>query len=138
MDIGKLILVGGAAFVGYQFMKPKEPVTSATGAGVQPPSTPPPTSNVVPATKAMIRTAAGSLDNATADAWGWYYHGARNVDAPAPETYLSEADRFKNLSLDEWWALVSQHGVSGMGYSALDAPQGGWPVLQGGVIRRRM
>jgi hypothetical protein len=116
MDIGKFLLFGAAAYVGYQyFYKPSTVVTPPAG-GIQPAAQlPTPTTN--PLTTQSLILAAAAKNNFTMgnfDDWGYYYQQARGVRAPSPDTLgFTEADQGKQLTFAEWWGTASAHGLSG-------------------------
>lgn len=118
MDIGKLLLLGGAAFVGYKyFMEPTAiPVSTAPG-GIQPAATPSlPATNPTTTRGLILGEAAKQNYTATstlnADQWNWFYRKARGVDSPADPGLFGES-RGPNMTFDEYYTWASQHGLSG-------------------------
>lgn len=115
MDIGKLLLLGGAAFVGYEmFMKPAAVVTSA--GGIQPAAPVTPATN--PATTRTLMLAEAVKQNYTpastlnADQWNWFYQKVRGVDSPADPGTFGES-RGPLMNFDEYFAWATGHGLSG-------------------------
>lgn len=116
MDITKLLLLGGAGYLGYKFfLQPSAPVPSAVGAA-------PPLSGIVPAAGANAATtrnlvqAAAAKDGFTIGnvwQWDWYYNKVRGVEAGLAEK-IDEAQRAKNLTFDEWWSVAAANGLSGV------------------------
>lgn len=120
MDIGKLLLLGGAAYIAYEyFIAPAAtPAAAAPAGGIQPaaPATPPPAANPL-TTQQMVLAAAAKANppftQGTVDQWDFYYTQARGIDAPDPGGYVTADQRAEILTFPEWWALASAHGLSG-------------------------
>ena len=114
MDIGKLLLVAGGAYVAYElFIAPAAttattPTTTTTAPVVTAPPAPPLSS---PATTqagilALANNETPPLVTATADSWGALYAQVRGVAAPNPGGYLTagspQAQSGYLFSLPEW------------------------------------
>lgn len=120
MDIGKLLLLGGAAYIAYEyFIAPAAtPAATAPAGGIQPaaPATPSPAANPL-TTQQMVLAAAAKANppftQGTVDQWDFYYTQARGIDAPDPGGYVTADQRAEILTFPEWWALASAHGLSG-------------------------
>jgi len=112
LDIGKLLLVGGAAFVGYKFfMEPKAVASTPPPdtAGIKP------AVGASPATTASLVQAAAAKDGFTlGNVWQWdyYYKSVRGVDANLADK-IEEDQRMKNLTFPEWWSIAQANGLSG-------------------------
>ena len=122
MDIGKLIALGIAAYLGYEyFLAPKSGAVSTSPGGIQPGPTPPvtqPTPAASAATTQSLVLAAAAKDNftsGTVDQWDWYYGKARGIPAPDPisDWGMTDVTRNEILTFPEWWNLASSHGLSG-------------------------
>lgn len=119
MDIGKLLLMGAAGFVAYEYFTGafSSPVVAApTSGGIQPGPTPPVSAANPTTTRAMVLAAAnkGSFTQGTVDQWDTFYQSARGIPAPGPESWGVTPDtRGQILTFDEWWNLASSHGLSG-------------------------
>ena len=93
--------------------KPAEGQPDDEPAG-QPPTPPSTTKSLV---WERARAEASKTGKLGFDAWNFYYHqtpqGAAHP-APAIETVFPGIDRATPMTIDEWWAGVSQHGLSGI------------------------
>ncbi len=112
LDIGKLLLVGGAAFVGYKvFMEPKAVVSSEPEtAGIKPAP-----AGANPMTTSTLVQAAAAKDGFTiGNVWQWdhYYKSVRGVDANLADK-IEEDQRMKSLTFPEWWSIAQANGLSG-------------------------
>jgi hypothetical protein len=118
-DITKLALIGGgAALLWYEFIyKPAQAVAAPTGTtptASQTTQQPTTTTN-----KALIAQVATGVSTATVDQWGFYYNLALGKPAPAPENYMtfdSQHPRDALFTLDQWYALLTAKGLSGVGW----------------------
>ncbi len=114
MDIGKLLLLGGAAYIAYEyFIAPASTPAPTSPGGIQPAAVQP---TVNPATsQGMVLALANKAGFTTAnsDQWGTLYAQARGIPAPDPLSYLTPDTRGEILTFPEWWALASAHGLSG-------------------------
>ncbi|SRR5258706_7983 len=121
MDIGKLIALGVAGYLGYEyFLAPKSSSAPVSPGGLIPGPTPPapPTPAANPTTTAGLVQAAALKDNftsGTVDQWDWYYGKARGIPAPDPiaDWNMTDVTRNEILTFPEWWNLASSHGLSG-------------------------
>lgn len=119
MDIGKLLLLGGAAYIAYEYFYAPAMVTLIAPGGIQPAATSPaPTPAANPlTTQQMVLAVAGKQNppftQGTVDQWDFYYKAARGIDAPDPGGYVTADQRAEILTFPEWWALASAHGLSG-------------------------
>lgn len=116
MDIGKLLLLGGAAFVGYEmFMKPAAVVVDTAPGGIKPVTTTPATN---PGTTRSLILAEAAKQNHTAasvmnaDNWNWFYQKARGIDSPADPGLFGES-RGPMMNFDEYFTWATGHGLSG-------------------------
>jgi len=126
MDIGKLLLLGAAGYVAYEyFLAPHSTTVSTAAGGIVPGTTPaqtlPSTGPIVnPMTTQALVMAAAAKDGfirGTVDEWDTYYGSpqARGIPAPDPSDWgFTDANRNEQLSFDEWWAIASSHGLSGL------------------------
>lgn len=119
MDITKLLLMGGAGYLAYEFfLKPADPVVSvAPAAGIVPASTAPASTTNATTTQALVKAAAtkGGFNSGTVDQWNYFYAQARGIPAPHPDQWgVTDANRAQTLTFDEWWSLASSHGLSGV------------------------
>lgn len=115
MDISKLLLLGGAGYLGYKFFIEPASAPAAVapvGAGIVPVNTPAPTTNPN-TTRNMVLAAAGDFKVGNVWEWDFFYKKARGVDADLAAK-IPEADRMKNLTFDEWWAVAQANGLSGV------------------------
>jgi hypothetical protein len=122
MDIGKLLLLGGAAYVAYEFFiaPAAVPATVPVG-GIQPATAttaPPAPPAANPLTTQQLVLALANKQNppftqGTVDQWDFYYQQVRGIDAPDPGGYLTADTRGEILTFPEWWSLASAHGLSG-------------------------
>jgi CubicO group peptidase (beta-lactamase class C family) len=116
-DLGKILLLGGAAYLAYEFFfAPAAAPATAPAAGPQPATAPTPTAN--PQTTQQLIQAAAAADTppftqGTADQWDVYYSRVRGIAAPDPGSYLTADNRAEIFTFPEWWALASAHGLSG-------------------------
>ncbi len=143
MEIGKLLALGAAGYIAYEyFIAPKMvPVSTATG-GYTPGPTPPTTSinpnplppvysggpapYVPPSTPGSITNplttrdlvlAAATADGFSAgnvDEWDYYYAQARGIPAPDPLDWgFDDVTRQQVLTFPEWWSTATANGLSG-------------------------
>jgi hypothetical protein len=106
-----LLIFGGGGLAVWYFMRGREGAATTTSTAV---TAPPPS-----ATKDLIRAASvkgGYPSDALLnhDQWNWFYRQVRGADGPAWENVFADRDRGYLFTLDEWWAVVSQHGLSGV------------------------
>ncbi len=72
-----------------------------------------------PDIKALVAAAAARANRPTLqtfDEWNWFYSQVRGVPGPAIEDVFPGRDRGYRMAIDEWWAGVSQHGLSGLAW----------------------
>lgn len=108
-----LLVLGGGGLAVWYFMRGRE-AQATTGTSTTTTTTPPP-----PATMELIRAASiqagypsGSLLNC--DQWNYFYSGVRGIAGPDPLVVWPERDRSYQMTIEEWWTGVSQHGLSGV------------------------
>jgi hypothetical protein len=130
-----LALIGGGAFLAYEtgllsmltgglIPAPGSTTTTTTtppapGAPTSPPVnpvTPPPGTTTV--LDQVAAKAGGASQLLSFDQWNYAYQAVRGVPGPAPDQFLSAADRFKLISINEWWGYMQQAGLSGIGILA--------------------
>lgn len=120
MDIGKILALGAAGWIAYEyFFATPAPAKTTPPGGIQPGPTPPAQTSTNPqTTQGMILNLANAeqppFTQGTADQWNFYYQEARGIPAPDPLTYLTADTRGEILTFPEWWNLASAHGLSGM------------------------
>jgi hypothetical protein len=121
MDIGKLLLFGGLAYVAYEyFLAPAAAPATTPAGGIQPANSPAPTASSAAnplTTQQMVQAIAAKQNppftQGTIDQWDYYYKQARGIDAPDPGGYITADQRGEILTFPEWYALASAHGLSG-------------------------
>jgi hypothetical protein len=109
-----LLILGGGGLAVWYFMR-GQTAAQPTAAQPEQPAAPAPST----ATKDLIRTASTKAGYAADgrlnyDQWNYFYRQVRGVDGPDPETVFPGQDRTFLLTLDEYWAGASQHGLSGI------------------------
>lgn len=119
MDIGKMLLLGGAAYLAYEyFYAPGSTATSTAPGGILPANAPipapTPTTNPLTTQQMVLAEATRSgFTQGSADQWNTFYKTVRAIDAPDPGSYLTAENRGEVLTFPEWWGLASAHGLSG-------------------------
>ena len=115
MDIGKLLALGAAGFLGYKyFLAPKVAAPPTTDPSKVPGPTPPITNPVTTQSLVQAAAAKGGFTSGTVDEWNFYYGQARGIAAPDPGDWgFDDSNRAQILTFPEWWATASSHGLSG-------------------------
>ena len=116
MDIGKLLLLAGGAYIAYEYFIAPATTSTAPVGGIQPATTPTPPATTNPlTTQQLVLAEAGKAGfvQGSADQWDTFYKTVRNIDAPDPLSYLTPETRGEILTFPEWWSLASAHGLSG-------------------------
>lgn len=112
LDIGKFLLVGGAAYVAYElfFSGPATPAvaTPATGAGIVQASTPAALQSSIAALEAAQNP---PFTTGTADQHGYYYAQASGKAATDPGSYLTTANRQETFALPAWCSASGLCGI---------------------------
>lgn len=120
MNLTKLLLIGGAGYLAYEyFLKPAEvdAAPAIAAAGIVPAATTPASAANATTTQALVKAAAaaGGFTSGNVDQWNYFYAQARGIPAPAPDTWgVTDSNRAQVLTFDEWWDLASSHGLSGV------------------------
>lgn len=139
MDLTKMLLIGGGAFVVYElFLKPQQAgiATAGTTADTQNTtnatqgtvSSQQPTNTVVAnqTLQAVINAMATAGEDPTryhsVDTWNYYYQLVRGIPGPAPESLFPSNPRTQTYSIGEWWAAMTGAGMSGIGAIAFRNP----------------
>ncbi len=125
MDIGKLLLLGGAGYLAYQYFgKPTQPTT--TPGGIQPTAALPPLTNSAITYQLMKQAASrDGFSQGTIDQWNYFYStpDVRGIAAPDPVDWGFDGDkRNLQMTLDEWWSTAEAHGLAGLRGGYLRAP----------------
>jgi len=142
MNLGKIVIIGGVGYLLYStgilhsLFGIGSPATTAAGgtttntSGVptvtSSGSNPnPPLSS--PDTKALVAAYMGGGSQLLSfDQWNYGYKAVRGIDGPPPDRYLSAADRFKLMTINEWWGYMQQGDFSGLGILARNRSIGGY------------
>lgn len=96
---------GGSSGGGYTQL----PVVNA------PPGNPPVTNPVTTRSLVQAEAAKHGFTIGSVHQWNWYYLQARGVAPPSPDQWgLTPDDDNRQMTFDEWWALASGHGLSGI------------------------
>jgi hypothetical protein len=129
-DLLKYGLIAIGAYLIYQYIQSKGGISALFGGTATAPPLPTQPASTLPSTQVptgitiqpptnpltteQMVLAAANKDNftiGTADQWGAYYQGVRGIAAPDPGTYLTPANRFEQLTFQEWWNLASGAGL---------------------------
>lgn len=125
MDITKLLLIGGAAWIGYGLLKPQAVAAPAAG-GILPANTPAP-SNTAASTLALLKSEEekNGFTIGSVDQHNYYYAKVRGVAPASPEDWgIGPELRGRQMNVSEYWALASSNGLSGMrGVGYVRAPR---------------
>lgn len=105
----KILLIAVGLYLVWRYLSARGAGAEAAPGQLPPPS---PTCELVAAAAAQAGYPAGTLLNT--DEWNYFYTQVRGAAAPAPEDVWPGRERNYRMTLDEWWAGVSQHGLSGL------------------------
>ena len=121
MEIGKLLAIGAAGWLGYRYFLAPGVVAPAPAGGIQPSGVaapiPGPAANPL-TTQSMVQDIAtrAGFTAGNVDQWNYYYGQARGIPAKDPlEMGFDDVTRQRVMTFPEWWATVSSHGMSGCG-----------------------
>lgn len=129
MDIAKIALIGGAAFIGWKYLMPAVPSAAPLPAGgILPASTPVATANPVAATTLSLLQAEelkNGFSMGNVHQHNYYYTKVRGVAPPAPDQWgMSDDMQGRIMSLPEYWSLATSNGLSGYrGVGYIRAPR---------------
>lgn len=139
MDLTKMLLIGGGAFIVYEmFLKPQTAVattggttattqntTNATQGSVstqQPSNTAVANQTLQAVLNAMVAAGEDPTKYHSVDTWNFYYQLIRGIPGPAPEQLFPNNPRTQTYSIGEWWAAMTGAGLSGIGAIAFRNP----------------
>lgn len=113
----KTLLWLAAGYLGYEyFLAPAlaaaspAPAAAAAPAAIPAPSVNPQTSQAM----ILALAAKNGVTQTTVDGWNWYYQQVRGVAPASPDQWGFKPETLGEiLTFPEYWAIATQHGLSG-------------------------
>lgn len=100
-------------------LPPAQPQPPAQPPPAQPPAEPPVAVTTKDRVLQMAR-ASGNIGTLTFDQWNWFYAQVTSRPGPPIEDAFPGVARDTQMTVDQWWAGISQIGFSGLAR---------WPIM---------